>query len=89
MESTPDQAEDEYCSQEADRNMPCDDLSPDQERTADEERQRADFTDTSAAVAEEQIQGFLEAMNKLGYSRREIISLLEEKEEETNADLGM
>ena len=41
------------------------------------------------AFAEEQIQGFLEAMNKLGYSRREIISLLEEKEEETNADLGM
>lgn len=41
------------------------------------------------AFAEEQIQGFLEAMNKLGYSRREIISLLEEKEEETNADLGV
>ena len=41
------------------------------------------------AFAEEQIQGFLEAMNKLGYSRREIISLLEEKEEETNAALGV
>ena len=41
------------------------------------------------AFAEEQIQGFLEAMSKRGYDRREIISLLEEKEEETNADLGV
>ncbi len=35
--------------------------------------------------AEEQIRSFLEAMKKLGYQREEIVSLLEEKEEE-NAD---
>ena len=32
--------------------------------------------------AEEQIRSFLEAMKKLGYQREEIVSLLEEKEEE-------
>ena len=32
--------------------------------------------------AEEQIRGFLEAMGKLGYSRSEILTLLEEKEEQ-------
>ena len=46
------------------------------------------ITNVKKAFAEEQIQGFLEAMKKLGYSRQEILSLLEEKEE-TNADLGM
>ena len=35
--------------------------------------------------AEEQIRSFLEAMKKLGYRRDEILSLLEEREEE-NAD---
>ena len=35
--------------------------------------------------AEEQIRSFLEAMKKLGYRREEILSLLEEREEE-NAD---
>ena len=35
--------------------------------------------------AEEQIRSFLEAMKKLGYRREEILSLLDEREEE-NAD---
>ena len=33
-------------------------------------------------LAEEQIRGFLEAMEKLGYRREEILTLLKEKEEE-------
>ena len=41
---------------------------------------------TKKQFAEEQIRSFLEAMGKLGYRREEIISLLEEKEEEKNAD---
>ncbi len=41
---------------------------------------------TKKQFAEEQIRSFLEAMGKLGYRREEIISLLEEKEEEENAD---
>ena len=39
------------------------------------------------AMAMEKIREFLSAMNSLGYSREEILSLLsEEKEEENNAD---
>ena len=41
---------------------------------------------TKKQFAEEQIRNFLESMGKLGYRREEIISLLEEKEEEKNAD---
>ena len=38
-------------------------------------------------MAMEKIREFLSAMNSLGYSREEILSLLsEEKEEENNAD---
>ena len=47
------------------------------------------ITNVKKAFAAERIQGFLEAMKKLGYSRQEIIALLEEKEEENNADPGM
>ena len=36
--------------------------------------------------AEEQIQGFLAAMKKLGYRREEIFRLLEEEKEEDNGD---
>ena len=36
--------------------------------------------------AEEQVRSFLAAMKKLGYQREDILSLLEEKVEEKNAD---
>ena len=36
--------------------------------------------------AEEQIQGFLAAMKRLGYRREEIFRLLEEEKEEDNGD---
>ena len=42
------------------------------------------------SLADEKLREFLEAMNKLGYSREDILSLLtEKKEEKQDADSGM
>ena len=41
------------------------------------------------AFAQEHIRVFLEGMNKLGYGRGEILSLLQEEKEEKNGDSGM
>ena len=41
------------------------------------------------SFAEEHIRVFLEGMGKLGYSRGEILSLLQEEKEDANGDSGM
>lgn len=48
---------------------------------------RAVIDNAKKKLASEQVKSFISAMEKLGYSREEIISLLEEtKEEKENAD---
>lgn len=48
---------------------------------------RAVIDNAKKRLASEQVKSFISAMEKLGYSREEIISLLEEsKEEKENAD---
>ena len=41
------------------------------------------------SFAEEHIRVFLEGMGRLGYSREEILSLLQEEKEDANGDSGM